>query len=361
MKKRLLISGGGTAGHVWPLISLYENIKDEYDVLFVGSGNERELVEKAGIKYKKILSGKWRRYFSWLNFIDPIKVLFGFIQAKYLMITFRPQVVFTKGGYVTVPVGIAAALFRRRLIIHESDAVMGLSNRILSRFAKKILTAYPKENYPKKYQRKIVWTGVPVRAEIFTGDYNKAIDDFDFSKELPTVLFIGGSSGAAGINKLVLESLEELLSFCQIIHITGKKNYHKVREAATLLDTVKRSRFRYFDFVTRELPDIFAVSDLAVSRSGATTLTELAALGRPTIFIPYPFSASDHQRINAQILERNQAAVVYDEKELTSVKLVDQIKRLLDNKRALKDLSENIKKFYKSNAVELIIAEIKEG
>jgi UDP-N-acetylglucosamine--N-acetylmuramyl-(pentapeptide) pyrophosphoryl-undecaprenol N-acetylglucosamine transferase len=235
---------------------------------------------------------------------------------------------------------------------------MGLANRILSRFAKKVLTAFPPRYFPKGIQPKAVWTGVPVREEVLTGDRQKAFDDFGFDKSVPTVLFIGGSSGARGINKLVVDSLDDLLNFCQVIHITGKNDYQAIRKRGMALDQKRRIRYRYFDFVTRDLPDIFAASDLVVSRSGATTLTELAALGKPAILIPYPYAASDHQSANAKVLAKDQAAVVYQESELTPERLVGQIKRLIDNRRAMDNLSRNIKKFYKPNACDLIIEEI---
>jgi UDP-N-acetylglucosamine--N-acetylmuramyl-(pentapeptide) pyrophosphoryl-undecaprenol N-acetylglucosamine transferase len=360
-KKRIILTGGGTAGHIWPLLALAKHLKGEYDLLFLGSGKkeERELVEKEGIIYKKILSGKYRRYFSLMNFVDPFKVILGIIQAKYYIISFWPEVVVAKGGYVSLPAGLAAFILRRRLIIHESDAVLGLANRMLAPFSKKILTAFPSEYYPSKFHKKIVWTGVPIRDEIFTGDRKKALDDLDFETQLPTVLFIGGSSGAKAINWLALKSLKELAKICQVIIITGRAGFEEVRKNVTRLNSNQKKRIRYFDFVTRDLPDIFAASDIVVSRSGATTLFELAALAKPVIFIPYPFSAANHQVKNAQILEKNQAAIVYDGKDLTTEKLVDQIKRLLENRKALNNLSQNIKKFYKNDTDDLIMAEIK--
>jgi len=359
-KKKIILTGGGTAGHVWPLVSVYQKMKNDYEVLYLGSGEkkEKEIVERAGIKYKKILSGKFRRYFSLLNFIDPIKVIIGIIQAKWHILRFWPDVIFAKGGYVTVPVGIAGFILGRKLIIHESDSVMGLSNKILSKFSKKIFCAFPIENYPEKIRHKILWTGVPVRPEILTGDRGKAKDIFGFTRDLPTVLFIGGSSGAAGINKMVKEKIDKLLEFCQVIHITGKSDYQKIRKRSLELPQDLQKRFRYFDFVTRELPEIFALSDLIISRAGATTLFELASQGKPVIFIPYPDAASNHQYLNAKILERNQAAILMEEGKTTSEQLVAQIKRLLDNNRAMENLSTNIKKFGKKDSSDVIADEI---
>lgn len=358
MKKRIIISGGGTAGHIMPLISVYKKIKDDFEVLYLGSGPDRKIVEAAGIKYKRIFSGKWRRYFSFYNFIDPFKVLFGFLQTFFIILFFRPKIVFTKGGYVTVPVGLAAKVLFKRLVIHESDVIMGLSNRILAPFAKKIFTAFPVEYYSPKIKRKAVWTGLPVREEILTGDAKKAVDDLDFKNNLPTVLFIGGSSGARGINKLVLQSLDQLLKFCQVVHIVGPDDYEKVRSVALKLEPDKASRFRYFDFLGPELSDVYAASDLVVSRSGATTLAELAGLGKPSIIIPYPFASADHQNANAKVLYKNQAAILYEEKELTPEKLVAQIKRLIENQNAAIHLSENIKKFYKKESANIIAQEL---
>lgn len=361
MKKRIILTGGGTAGHIWPLISLYNKLKDEYDFLFVGSGNkdERLLVEKAGIKYKKVLTGKLRRYFSFMNFVDPFKILIGTFQSIFILLSFRPSLIFAKGGFVSAPIGFASFLLHRKMFIHESDAVMGLANKSLARFAKIIFTGFPKKYYPKRFQKKIIWSGVPIREEILTGDRGKTYDDFGFDKNLPVLLVIGGSSGASGINRLVFSSLEELTEFCQVIHLTGKNDFAKSQKIAQKLDINLRNRYRNFGFVNSELADIFSITTLAVSRSGATTLSELAALGKPTIFIPYPYSAADHQLVNAKVLEKKQAAVVLPEDEITKDQFVSQIKRLLVNDNARKFLSDNIQKYYKRNSLEIIISQIK--
>lgn len=356
MKKRIIFSGGGTAGHVWPLISVYKAMEKDFEALYLGTGDEKErqLVERAGIKYRKIISGKYRRYFSLANFIDPFKVILGIIQSFLIMLFFRPQIVFTKGGYVTVPVGIASFLTARKLVIHESDSVMGLANRILAKLAKKVFCAFPIESYPKNIRNKAVFVGVPVRPEILTGDRGKARDDFEFSPGPPTVLFIGGSSGAKGVNDFVSHNLDKLIDFCQVIHITGKNDYPKIRQRALELSSKKQKKFRYFNFVTHELPDILSLSDLVISRAGATTIFELAALSKPTIFIPYPYAAANHQFVNAKILERAQAGVLMEEGKFTDEQLIAQIKRLLDNQKAMANLSKNIHKFYQSNSAERI-------
>lgn len=361
MKKRIILTGGGTAGHIWPLLSLYRRLKDEYEFLFIGSGdeNERLLVERANIRYKKVLTGKLRRYFSWMNFIDPFKIFIGIFQSIFILISFRPSLVFAKGGFVSAPIGFASFLLRRKIFIHESDAVMGLANRSLAGFSKIIFTGFPKKYYPKRFQKKIIWSGVPVRDEVLTGDKGKALDDFGFTKDLPVLLVIGGSSGATGINNLVFKSLEDLTDFCQVIHLTGRKDFSKSQKIAAKLGMNLRNRYRSFSFVTTEQADIYSITDLAVSRSGATTLSELAALGKPTIFIPYPYSASDHQYINAKILEKKQAAVVLVENETTKDQFVAQIKRLVVNESARKFLAENIRKYYKKDSIDIIIDQIK--
>lgn len=360
MRKRIILTGGGTAGHIWPLLSVYEKIKNEYEILFLGTGNEREreLVEKYGIKYKKIFSGKLRRYFSLANFIDPFKVILGFLQSIFIILRFRPSIIFAKGGYVTVPVGLAAKIVFKKIVIHESDVIMGLSNRILSKFAKEILVAFPVKYYPKKISKKSVCVGVPIRPEILTGDKGKALDDFDFKTEIPTILFIGGSSGAHKINQIVWKSLPELLKSYQVIHITGTKDYSETRKIAAQFDNEKRSRYRFFDFITKTLPEIYSLANIVVARSGATSLFELSALRKPTIFIPYPYAASNHQYKNAKVLEKSQAAIIINESEITNKKLVSQIKRLVENDRARNNLRKEIEKYYKKDSVDLIAEEI---
>lgn len=302
------MTGGGTAGHVIPNIAVIEGLKDRYpdiELLYIGSKNgpEKDLIEKSGVPFKSVQCGKLRRYFSFANFKDLFRVPIGILQARKILKKFRPDKVFGKGGFVSVPVVIAAFSLKIPVILHESDISPGLANRICSRFAGEICVSFQES---KKHFRKknVVVTGNPVRKMIFEGSREKGFGLTGFSGEKPVLLVMGGSLGAQELNNLVFDNLPELLRHCQVIHVTGKGKggIEKVRD--------KLKGYKQFEYLHDELFDMYAITDLVLSRAGANALAEIAALGLPSVLVPLSLKASRGDQIeNAKIFEEKKMAV----------------------------------------------------
>ena len=270
--KKIVLTGGGTAGHVTPNIALYNNLKEAgYEVHYIGSYNgiEKKLIEDIGIPDYGISSGKLRRYFDIKNFSDPFRVIKGFGEADKLLKKLRPDVVFSKGGFVTVPVVLAAKKNKIPAIIHESDMTPGLANKICIPSAAKVCCNF-KETYDLLPEGKAVLTGTPIRKELFEGDRNRAASFCNLEPSKPTILIIGGSTGSVVINNAVRDSLDDILSKYQIIHLCGKNNID-----SSLTD---KKGYVQFEYISKELRDLFALSDLVISRAGANAICELLAL-----------------------------------------------------------------------------------
>lgn len=266
-------------------------------MLYVASRSklDKELLKGTGISFKQIFSGKWRRYFSWQNFIDPFFVVLGFFQSLGILIRFRPHVIFSKGGYVSLPVVMAAFLLRQKIILHESDSRMGMANRIASKLASTVCVAFP--NLLKK-GNKYRMTGNPIRPEIATGSANKGYKITGFKKGLPVLLVWGGSQGAAEINEMIADDFANFTHAFQIIHITGKgKSIEK-----------KSANYVHFSYLNEELKHIYAITDLVIGRAGANSLYELAYLQKPNIIIPL---SNTDQLSNARYFEERGAGIVY--------------------------------------------------
>lgn len=349
-KINILITGGGTGGHVVPLLAVAEELKKHTaDILFVGSGleMEKEAAKKLDIRYKSILSGKLRRYFHWQNFIAPFKILLGFFQSLAIILSFRPRVIFAKGGYVTFPVVLAGWLMRISIIIHESDVVMGLANRWEAKMAKKVCLGFPVENYRHLPLNKIVYTGNPLRKEFLQKDTRYKIQD---RNKLPTILIIGGSQGARFINQSIASLLDKLTKKYYIIHIAGKNDYQWLKKNSW-------PNYELYDFTDKVL-ELMEKADLIISRAGANTLAEISILAKPSILIPLPTGASNHQGENAKVYEKNNAAVVVSESGLTPESLKDIIERLLEDKKMLMEIGNRAKELSQPNASEAIAEEI---
>ncbi|MFA6254722.1 MAG: undecaprenyldiphospho-muramoylpentapeptide beta-N-acetylglucosaminyltransferase [Patescibacteria group bacterium] len=346
---RVILSGGGTLGSVSPLIAIYEEIKKnqpqaEFLWLATSDGPEENLISSYQIPLKKIFSGKLRRYFSFKNFLDPFLIFFGFWQSLFIILKFKPQAVLSAGGFVSVPVAWAAWFLRRPLIIHQQDVRPGLANKLMAPFANMITVTFEKslKDFPAK---KTHLVGNPVRADILTGSKEAGYKFFGFKSDLPTILILGGGTGALNLNSLVIESLEELVQFCQVIHLTGGRQQK----------TAEHPRYRSYDFLTDQMKNAYAIADLVVARAGLGTLTELAALAKPAIIIPIPAS---HQQDNAVEFFRNNAIAVLDENDLSSQKFFQAIKTLLFDQAELANLSRNIAKMMPKDAAEKITAMI---
>ena len=326
--KRIILTGGGTAGHVTPNIALLPRLRElQYDIHYIGSYNgiEKELIAKQQIPYHGISSGKLRRYFSLKNFTDPFRVLKGFNEANHLIKTLKPDVIFSKGGFVSVPVVIAGKRNHVPVIIHESDMTPGLANRISIPSAYKVCCNFP-ETLKALPEDKAVLTGSPIRQELLTGDPEKARTFCGFTDNKPVILVIGGSLGATAVNQAVRAILPELLKEFQVIHLCGKGK----------LDTSLSNLEGYvqFEYIQDELRHLFALSDIVISRAGANAICELLALQKPNILIPLSASASrGDQILNARSFERQGFSKVLEEETLTDELLLKSIRELYENRR----------------------------
>ncbi|MCI5857846.1 MAG: undecaprenyldiphospho-muramoylpentapeptide beta-N-acetylglucosaminyltransferase [Agathobacter sp.] len=326
--KRIIMTGGGTAGHVTPNIALMPALKDAgYEITYIGSyqGMEKGLVEAQGIPYYGISSGKLRRYFDLKNFTDPFKVLKGFGEAIRLMKKLKPDIVFSKGGFVSVPVVLAAKYCHVPAIIHESDITPGLANKIAIRGAQKVCCNFP-ETMKYLPQGKAVLTGSPIRQELFHGDAAAARALCNFTDTAkPVLLIVGGSSGSRVINDAVRQVLPQLLERFNIIHLCGKGN----------LDTSLNDRAGYtqMEYASEELPDIFALADLVISRAGANSICELLALHKPNILIPLSAAASrGDQILNANSFKKQGFSYVLEEESLTGDILLNAVQDVYANR-----------------------------
>ena len=320
--KHIVLTGGGTAGHVTPNIALIPRLKElGYEISYIGSydGIEKKLIEEMNIPYYGISSGKLRRYFDLKNFTDPFRVLKGFGEAKKLLKQLKPDVVFSKGGFVTVPVVIAAGQRKIPTIIHESDMTPGLANKICIPSATKVCCNFPEtvKNLPAD---KAVLTGTPIRQELLSGNKEAARKFCGLTDDKPVLMVIGGSLGAASVNENVRKILPELLKEFQVIHICGKG---KTDESIQLTGYVQ------YEYVQEQLPDMFALADVVISRAGANAICELAALSKPNLLIPLSAKASrGDQILNARSFERQGYSMVLEEEEITEASLLEAIRKL---------------------------------
>lgn len=330
--KRIVLTGGGTAGHVTPNLALLPLLQERgYDVHYIGSKNgiEKQLALVAGIPYNGISSGKFRRYFDLKNFTDPFRVIKGFGQAKKLLRELQPDVIFSKGGFVTVPVIFAAKRLKIPVIIHESDMTPGLANKLSVSSASKICCNFPEtvEHLPTG---KAVVTGCPIREELLSGSRLKALETTGFSPDKPVLLVIGGSLGSVSVNTAVRKALSQLLSQFQIIHICGKKNL-----AENLMD---QPGYLQYEYVSSPLKDFFALADVAISRAGANAICELLALRKPNLLIPLSAAASrGDQLLNAASFEKQGFSAVLQEEDLTTESLIQTVSEVYQNRTAYQD------------------------
>ena len=328
--KKIVMTGGGTAGHVTPNLALVPLLKKAgYEIFYIGSysGIEKKLVEDAGITYYGISSGKLRRYHDWKNFTDPFRVIKGFSEANQLLKHIRPAVVFSKGGFVSVPVVMAAGRQHIPAIIHESDMTPGLANKLAFPFASKVCCNFP-ETIELLPEGKAVHTGSPIRQELFTGDKERGLQFTGFNSEKPVILIMGGSIGSRFINNAVWESLDTLLENFQIVHLVGKGNINE--------SMIGKQGYQQYEFISEQLNDIFAMTDLMISRAGANSISEILALKIPNILIPLSAKASrGDQILNAQSYEKQGFSTVLQEETLTSKILISSVQDVYENRAAI--------------------------
>lgn len=368
MAKRVVLCGGGSGGHIFPLITVVKCLKnnygeDNFEFLFIGPDGELDnrIMRENNIPQKVILCGKLRRYFSLKYLTDFFKAPIGFIQSLWHLLVFMPDVVFAKGGFASVPVVIAARIYRIPVVIHESDAVPGIANKVLGSFATAIGINFEKA---KRYfpENKVFFAGVPVKNGSTGGSAKKAREILKMKKEVkPTVLFLGGSQGAFIVNEVVLSSLQKLTSRYQIIHQTGTAHIESVKKIAEAKGfKIGHSDYYPLGFIGEELKDLIALADVVVSRAGATSIAELAANRKPTILVPITRSANNHQRMNAFELAEKKAAIVLEESNFNSNMLIHYLDKVIFNQDFKLVLSQNIEKFYYPKSAELLAEKIME-
>lgn len=350
--KRIVLTGGGTAGHVTPCIALLPELKKEgYDIQYIGSyqGIERKLIEEYNIPYHGISSGKLRRYFDPKNFSDPFKVIKGYFEAGKILKQLKPDIVFSKGGFVSVPVVMAAKKHKIPVIIHESDMTPGLANKLALPSATKVCANFP-ETIKYLPADKAVLTGTPIRKELFSGNKLRGLDFCGFTANKPVILVIGGSTGSRAINEIIRGMLPTLLRDFQIIHLCGKDNLDE-----RLNDT---EGYVQYEYIKEELSDLLAAADLVISRAGANAICEILALRKPNILIPLPAASSrGDQLLNAESFERQGYSLVLKEEDLSLTRLLQAIETVLDKK---KEYIHAMNKSELNNSIDTIVKLIKE-
>ncbi len=365
---RILFTGGGSGGHFFPILAVIRELKSiaeeerilDLDLFYMGpddfGGTE---LKSEGVVSIHLASGKVRRYFSLQNFFDLFKTATALWRASWNIFLIMPDVVFSKGGYGALPSVIAAIIFRIPIIIHESDAIPGRVNLFSARFAKRIAVAFANaaDFFP---QEKAALVGVPIRKRILGGDPAEAKERFDIFSNLPVVGFIGASQGAQRLNETTLGVLKELTDEFEIVHQTGDKNFEAVKEeTSVILESSHKERYHAFGFLDENaIREFYLVSDLIVSRAGATSIFEIAACGKPSILLPLNHAAQNHQRKNAYEYASGGAAVVIEEANLTPHILLAEIKKIMGDVKLMKKMSEAAQRFARIDSAEVIAREI---
>lgn len=334
--KKIVLTGGGTAGHVTPNIALLPTLKaNDYEIHYIGSHNgiEKKLITEQGIPYYPISTGKLRRYLDIKNFTDPFRVIKGYFEAKKTLKSLAPNVVFSKGGFVSVPVVLAAHKLGIPVIIHESDMTPGLANKLSIPSATTVCCNFP-ETVSMIKGGKGMLTGTPIRAELGTGNAEAGLNMCKFNNQKPVILVMGGSLGALHVNEAIRAILPRLLQKFQIVHLCGKG---KVDE--TFYSTTGYYQFEYID---KELKDFFAAADIVVSRAGANAIFELLELNKPNLLIPLSAQASrGDQILNAKSFAASGYSMVLEEEDLTENSLYDAICELYENRQTYIEKMQN--------------------
>ncbi len=353
-KNTILLTGGGTGGSVAPVLAIFDILKDHgysNSFLWIGTktGPEKQMITRVGIDFVPISSGKFRRYFSWQNFIDPFKILIAFFQSLVVIYKSKPKLIISAGSFVSVPVVFAGWLCRIPVLIHQLDSRPGLANKIMAPFAKVVLVTMEKSL--NDYGSKAEYIGAFMRNSLNDISVSKKFvqEKLGLRSEKPVVLVMGGGTGSVVINNLIIESLEALSKFCQIIHVAGTGK--QTKEIFNLEE--KYIEYKSFEFLNTDgLIKVFAIADLVVSRAGMGLLIELSQLKKPSIIIPIPNS---HQEDNAQVLQDKKAVIVFNQKKLTKEEFVSCIKNVINDEKLKNTYSENIfKAIKKGDKTELI-------
>jgi UDP-N-acetylglucosamine--N-acetylmuramyl-(pentapeptide) pyrophosphoryl-undecaprenol N-acetylglucosamine transferase len=348
-KPLLVLTGGGTAGHVMPHIAMLQTYVDAgFRLAYIGSdGIEKSLIEsqKEPISFHQIQVGKLRRYISLKNVTDVFRIVIGFLQSLIILRKLRPALVFSKGGFVSVPVAYAAKLLGIPIVSHESDLTPGLANKLITPIASKLLYSFP-ESKPYLPEARSQLVGIPVRQKLLEGDKNRARDFLGFGAEQkPTILVMGGSLGAQKINETLLEILPKLVERYQLVHVTGKGKKIDFSHA----------NYRGFEFLNEELGDVMALCDLVISRAGANSIFEFLALKKPMILIPLEAGSRGDQIQNANCFQKMGVARVVREAELGKSKLLEMIEQSLADASMFDQDSAKVPEAFRHAASEQIM------
>ena len=379
--KVVLFTGGGTGGHIYPGIAVAQEVsslkksssESDYEVVWIGSsrGMDKTIVEEAGIKFYGIPAGKLRRYFSLKTITDMFRIIGGFFSSLHILRKIKPFVVFSKGGFVSVPPCFAAKLLKIPVVIHECDFTPGLANRINTRFASRILISYPetKKFFKEKDLDKVFVSGNPVRPVFYNGDKNKGLDFLKVSsisdyQNLPIVLVMGGSLGARQINSLIKEILPKILSRCIVVHQTGIANTDQSELTVDIPDSL-RSRYITLAYIRSEMPHVLKAADIIISRSGANALWECAVQSKAMILIPFEGSGTRGDQVdNAYYFKQNKAAMVLSNNDEntknkpTAENLKETLFALIDSKSDLLTLGKNLVPDYPAKKIANLLDEL---
>jgi len=366
---RVLVSGGGTGGHIYPALAIATQLREKYqaEIMFLGSddGLETVIVPAAGFHLATVKAGKLRRYLSWQTITGVLRVPMGMIQAIGIVRKFRPQAVFTSGGYVAVPAGLAARLNRVPLLMHQQDVPPNLSNKLVAPLATRISVAFT-DSLAFFPARKTRLLGNPIRQAMLDvqqtapGEARKMLG---FEEGEPLLLVTGGSQGARHLNHVVCKALPDLLEYCQVLQISGKELYSETQEMSNSLlahlDEPLKKRYRLVAYLNEEMPLALQAAELVLCRSGASTLSELAVLGKPSILVPLPPAiGSSPQEANAEMFERRAAAEVIKDQDLRPEELVKRLKQVLSSSSRLEAMAEASRSFAKPQATQEITEEL---
>lgn len=360
---KVLFTGGGTGGHLMPIVAISRELKKIYPkedlkLYYIGPKDTmaRALLFQENFKMYSVLSGKIRRYFSFKNITDLLfNIPFGFLQSFFLLLFIRPNLVFSKGGSGSTVVSYAARIFGMPIFLHESDVAPGLSNKTVAPFAKKIFISFPKTEYFDF--AKTILSGNPTRQTLLDGEAGIAKEIFNLTLEKPIILFLGGSQGAQIINEFTLLVINEILKDYEVIHISGPKNYQKTKlEGQLIIDKSLEKYYHLYDFLDEnQLKHAYRVCNLIVSRAGSGSIFEIAALGKPSILVPLPSAAGNHQYKNAYQYAKTGASIVMEQDNLTPNLFLSEVRSLLYKSDKIKSYALE---FSKPQAAQFIAEEI---
>ena len=369
---KIVFTGGGSGGHFYPIIAVAEELRDlvakahrrDPELYFISpTPYDAHALFANDISFIASNAGKIRRYKALANVTDFFVTLFGTISTFFILLKIVPDVVFSKGGYGSVPTILAASLLRIPIVIHESDSRPGRANLLAARFAKRIAITYPSSLtfFPSKYRDKIAITGIPVRRSLQHTQNRESSKPLGLEKGIPTILVLGGSAGSAKINEVILDALPQLTSFANVIHQTGKDNFEEVKNLSTHISKKNEHSERYypFSYLTKEsLSQALHASDLVLSRAGSTSITEISLWSKPAILIPIPEQVSHDQKTNAYEYARLGGAVVIEEQNLSAHILTSEVRRITSSREVSNSMSEKGSVFANPHAANIIATEL---